>query len=71
MIHSEPPMIMATISTPKASASTLLVLSGAVVRCRKKTEMHADLRDREHAERHRDARSPDQVGVHHGKRRRR
>src|SRR5438309_1100954 len=37
MIHNDPAITSATISTPKASASTLLVLSGAVVICRKKT----------------------------------
>ena len=37
MIHSEPPTTRKTISTPKASASTLLVLSGPVVMWRKKT----------------------------------
>ena len=37
MIHSEPPTTSITISTPKASASTLLMLSGPVVMCRKNT----------------------------------
>ena len=37
MIHSEPPITRTTISTPNASAITLLVLSGPVVMCRKNT----------------------------------
>src|SRR3982074_34494 len=37
MIHSDPPISRMTIRTPKASASTLLVLSGPVVMCRKNT----------------------------------
>ena len=37
MIQSEPAITSATIRTPNASASTLLVLSGAVLMCRKKT----------------------------------
>jgi vacuolar iron transporter family protein len=37
MIHSEPPITRMTISTPKASASALLVLSGSLVMWRKKT----------------------------------
>ena len=37
MIHSEPATTRITMSTPNASASTLLVLSGPVVMCRKKT----------------------------------
>ena len=37
MIHSEPPITRITISRPKASAITLLVLSGPVVMCRKNT----------------------------------
>ena len=37
MIHSEPAISSNTISTPKASARTLLVLSGPVVMWRKKT----------------------------------
>jgi hypothetical protein len=35
MIHSEPAITTATISTPNASASTLFVLSGPDVMCRK------------------------------------
>ena len=38
MIHSEPPTTSATMSTPNASASTLLVLSGPVPMCRKNTK---------------------------------
>ncbi len=37
MIHIEPATTTNTMSTPKASASTLLVLSGPVVTCRKNT----------------------------------
>src|SRR5262245_30170456 len=37
MIHSDPATTMVTMSTPNASASTLLVLSGPVVMCRKNT----------------------------------
>src|ERR1700722_1047578 len=37
MIHTEPAITSKTMSTPNASASTLLVLSGPVVMCRKKT----------------------------------
>ena len=37
MIHSEPTTTRITMSTPNASASTLLVLSGPVVMCRKNT----------------------------------
>ena len=37
MIQSEPTTTRNTMSTPNASARTLLVLSGAVVMCRKKT----------------------------------
>src|SRR5260370_33702832 len=37
MIKSDPTTTRATISTPKASAITLLVLSGPVVTCRKNT----------------------------------
>ncbi len=37
MIHIEPATTTNTMSTPKASASTLLVLSGPVVMCRKNT----------------------------------
>jgi hypothetical protein len=37
MIHNDPAATMITMSTPNASASTLLVLSGPVVMCRKKT----------------------------------
>ena len=37
MIHNEPPITTKTIKSPKASANTLLVLSGPVVMCRKKT----------------------------------
>jgi hypothetical protein len=37
MITSEPPTTRSTTRMPKASASTLLVLSGAVVICRKNT----------------------------------
>jgi len=37
MIHSDPPTTKVTMSTPNASASTLLVLSGPVVMCRKNT----------------------------------
>ena len=36
MIQSVPPITSATISVPKASASELFTLSGAVVRWRKK-----------------------------------
>jgi hypothetical protein len=35
MIQSDPPITSSTIRTPNASASTLLVLSGPVVMCRK------------------------------------
>jgi hypothetical protein len=38
MIHSDPETMRATTSTPKASASTLLVLSAPVPICRKKTK---------------------------------
>jgi hypothetical protein len=34
MIHSDPPIKRMTIRVPKASANTLLVLSGPVVTCR-------------------------------------
>src|SRR5882672_4787312 len=37
IIHSEPATTSVTMSTPNASASTLLVLSGPVVMWRKKT----------------------------------
>ena len=37
MIQSDPPITRITMSIPKANASTLLVLSGPVVMCRKKT----------------------------------
>ena len=37
MIQSDPATTRVTMSTPNASASTLLVLSGPVVMCRKKT----------------------------------
>jgi hypothetical protein len=37
MIQTDPTTIRNTMSTPNASARTLLVLSGAVVMCRKKT----------------------------------
>ena len=37
MIHTEPAITKTMISTPKASASTLLVSSGPLVMCRKKT----------------------------------
>src|SRR6185437_2968603 len=37
MTHIEPKNMSETMSTPKARASALLVLSGEVVRCRKKT----------------------------------
>ena len=37
MIHSEPETTSVTTSSPKASASTLLVLSGPVPICRKNT----------------------------------
>jgi hypothetical protein len=37
MIHSDPATTRVTMSTPNASASTLFVLSGPVVMCRKKT----------------------------------
>jgi hypothetical protein len=43
MIHSEPPINSTTTKTPNASAMTLLVLSAAVVMCRKNHQMHADL----------------------------
>ena len=38
MIQSDPPTTSVTIKTPKASASTLLVLSGPVLMCRKNTK---------------------------------
>jgi hypothetical protein len=38
MIHSDPETMRATTSTPKASASTLLVLSAPVLICRKNTK---------------------------------
>jgi hypothetical protein len=38
MIQSDPTTTRNTMSTPNASARTLLVLSGAVVMCRKKTK---------------------------------
>src|SRR5580698_6284338 len=37
MIKSDPPITRITMSIPKANASTLFVLSGPVVMCRKKT----------------------------------
>jgi hypothetical protein len=37
MIYSEPATTRITMSTPNASASTSLVLSGPVVMCRKNT----------------------------------
>src|SRR6266516_1086809 len=37
MIHTEPVMTRKTISTPKARARILFVLSGPLPRCRKKT----------------------------------
>src|SRR5690349_19905412 len=37
MIQLEPPITRNTISTPKASAMILFVLSGPLPRCRKKT----------------------------------
>jgi hypothetical protein len=37
MIHSEPDMISVTMSRPKESAMTLLVLSRPVLMCRKNT----------------------------------
>src|SRR6476661_10500821 len=37
MIHMEPATTTKTMSTPNANARTLLVLSGPVVMCRKKT----------------------------------
>ena len=44
MIQSEPPITRMTIKTPKANASTLLVLSGREVE--EEHEVHADLRNR-------------------------
>ena len=37
MIQSDPPTMSMAMRTPKASASTLLVLSGPVLMCRKNT----------------------------------
>ena len=63
MIQSDPTMISMTMRTPKASASTLLALSGPVVMWMKKTRCTPDLGDRQHHQRKRDAGSPDQVGA--------
>ena len=60
MIQSDPTIRRKTIKTPNASASTLLTLSGPVVMCRKKTQVHADLSDREHHKRNRNAGVPNQ-----------
>src|SRR5262245_57805756 len=65
MIHSEPATTRNTMRMPNASASTLLVLSGPVVMCRKKTRVHTHLRDGEHDKAERDAGRPDQRRVGH------
>src|SRR5665213_951989 len=62
MIHSEPAISRKTMSTPKASASTLLVLSGPVVMWRKNT-MYTHLRDRQHDEGDRNDRHPDDTAT--------
>ena len=63
MIQSEPTTTRTTISTPKASASTLLVLSGPGRDVQEEHEVDAHLRDRQHDEGDRNARLPDQVGA--------
>ena len=47
MIDSDPAITKDTIRMPNASASTLFVLSGAVLMCRKKTRVNAHLCDGE------------------------
>src|SRR6516225_10183610 len=67
MIQTEPVMTRNTISTPKARARILLVLSGPVPRCRKK-EVDADLREGEYDQTDGDARGPEQIGLRHDER---
>ena len=61
MIQSEPTTTRNTIRTPNASASTLLVLSGAGGDVQEEDEVNSHLRDRECDERDRHAGSIDQV----------
>ena len=68
MIQTEPVMTRKTISTPKASARILLVLSGPLPRCRKKTRWTPNLREGEHDQPDGDARGPEQVGLRHDER---
>lgn len=62
MIQMDPPITRKTMSTPNASARTLLVLSGPVVMCRKKNKVHAHLRYGEDDQCHREGRPPDEAG---------
>ena len=63
MIHTEPAMTRPTISAPKASASTLLVLSGAGGDVQEEDEVDAHLRDRQRREPHHHARPVEERGA--------
>ena len=60
MIHSDPTISRNTISTPNASANTLLKLSGAGGDVQEEDEVNAHLRDRQHHQCNRNAGLPDQ-----------
>ena len=63
MIQSEPAITRMTINMPKASASTLLVLSGPGGDVQEEHQMDAHLGDGENGESQRHAGRPKQRGV--------
>ena len=60
MIHSDPTMTNMTMRTPNANAKTLLTLSGTGGDVQEEDQVHADLSDRQHHQRNRDAGAPNQ-----------
>ena len=63
MIQREPAITRKTISTPKARARILFVLSGPLPKCRKKDEVDTDLRQGENDQTDRNARRPEQIAA--------
>ncbi len=58
MIHSDPDTTIATMSTPKAKREDVVGVVRTGVEVQEEDQMDAHLRDREHAERDRDGRLP-------------
>ena len=67
MIQTEPPMTSATIRTAESQRQHVVGIVRRRGEMQEENQMHADLRDRQHDQRDRDGRRPDQMRVDHVK----